>query len=286
MIRRLLLGGVFLSLCIPSVAEAITIAPTKQTVVLTPEQTSQVQLFVVNDENTQQQYTPEIDAFQPDSRGEFPVFGQHDEAERWFSVSPDSLTLAPGERGTFTFDVIAPAGSEPGVHYIALFAAQAAPEGSQVAVATRAGSLVYLYVEGDIVEQLLLEQFDTNTSWTRTPSIDLFLQTENVGNIHVIPTGEVVVKNWKDKVLQRAAINESGKKVLANSRWQESATLSLDRKQAIGKNRVQLFVQYGLADKALVGETVFWYLPTWALVTGTAILLFILAMIRSLFRRR
>lgn len=260
--------------------QAMVVAPTRQTIVVNQGNSSQVTVFVVNDEGNTRSYVPEIDAFTAADDGLTPLFGQADVAKQWITVRPQQLTLAPKEQGSFTFTVTVPEQEVPGVHYLGLFAKQQAAEG-QVAFASRAGSLLYLYVAGDITEELQMQQFGLTHSWVRQKSMVFFLQAKNVGNIHVIPRGEMIIRNMKDTIISTTAINTEGKKVLANDTWKNEYAVDLPRFRSLGKNRAQVVLYYGFGEKLVTNEFTFWYIPAWlvavlALVITSGIGLFVI----------
>lgn len=257
----------------PSATQALLVAPARQTVVIQPGTSAMLELFVVNDQEQVNQYIPELDAFIADEDARTPIFGQADPAKRWVTIEPSQLELAPGEQGVFTFEVAVPENTPPMPHYFALFAKQQAPSG-EVAFASRAGSLAYVYVAGDVHEELQLQEFSVENNILFRKEQSIFLQSKNIGNIHVIPRGEIVIKNSRDKVVNRIPINTEEKKILANNTWQAKYALSFTNTHFsyIGKNRAQLFIQYGFEENILVDEISFWYIPLWILIPGILII--------------
>ncbi len=274
------IAGVFL-FGFPQALFALTLGPSKQTIVVDQGQTATANIFVLNDGETPQTYIGEVDAFVASADGVTPVFGQTDEAKKWISIQPATLSLDPGEKGIMTFSISIPQGTAPGAHYLGLFARQQAAEG-QVGIASRAGSLLFLYVSGAIEEELQLQELSVEGNFF-SKERKLFVQTKNLGNIHIIPKGTVSIKNMSQTSLFQRELNPHTKSVYVGQTWKFQEDMVLPSVRAIGKNSADLQVHYGVSEKIITGQVSFWYIPLWLFYTVGAM---IIAVSIFFFRRR
>ena len=82
----------------------------------------------------------------------------------WIHVdSSDSITLAKGETREVPFTVTAPAKSEPGGHYGAIFFSLGAPNQAQLSAVPRIGCLVLVNVPGNVTVHGDFKSFSVGT---------------------------------------------------------------------------------------------------------------------------
>ncbi|PIT86277.1 MAG: hypothetical protein COU33_04090 [Candidatus Magasanikbacteria bacterium CG10_big_fil_rev_8_21_14_0_10_43_6] len=254
-----------------SSAHALTIAPLRQTAVVEAGEDMTISLFVINETDTPFVVTPEVDAFVIDEQTGVALFGQPDIAKQWVTPVEKRIALQPGEHGQFQFIVHPPVGTLPGAHYLGLFAKSSAGDG-QVGVGSRVGSLFFLHVAGDVTELLVQKDFSFNTKsiWQRTR--DVYIDISNEGNIHVVPTGKIVVHNWRGKTISEIPLNTKEEKILAGGRFKRTFSFPSLSIFDIGKVEATLHMQYGLTNQLFTRSISFWYVPLGSMV-GVFILL-------------
>lgn len=243
---------------------AITLSPTKQTVIMKPGKSELIKFEIKNDSETTKVMIPELEGFKIDEKTGRPIFGQRDDAISWITPAKNEIILKPGGKGSFTFSVRVPPDAITSGHYIALFAKEK-NIGGQIAVSPRVGSLLFLYTEGKINEDLYLISFDYKKN--KKDSVKLFLDLKNTGNIHLVPEGEITIRNWSKKILTKLNINELNRKVLPNGLW--SGEYSIPLKYGIsdtGLLYAEVDIQYGLTKQKIGATTSFWYFPIDALI--------------------
>lgn len=258
----------FLMICffVPTHAGALTIAPLRQTAVVDPGDATTIPVFVVNDSDEAVTVAPEIDGFDIDSASGTPRFGVADAAKSWVTPAHSDLTLAPGETGQMTFVVSIPKDAIPGAHYLALFARSAPAEG-QIGVASRVGMLLFLHVAGEVKEVGELRDFSAGTYWYKSRPFQLFVDIGNTGNIHVVPSGTITLRNWRDTVVAEQNINEVGDKILAGGRWQRAFNMTAPI-TSIGKIKARISIFYGATEQVMTDEIEFYYVPLWVVYGG------------------
>ncbi|OGH73349.1 MAG: hypothetical protein A3C90_03125 [Candidatus Magasanikbacteria bacterium RIFCSPHIGHO2_02_FULL_51_14] len=256
----------------PSATNAVTIAPVRQAAVIDPGSLRTVEVRVTNDENETRVFVPEVEAFTIDERTGRALFGADDDAVSWIEANPASLTLAPGREGAFSFTIVVPVDAEPRSHYLGLFVTEKPKEG-QVAVGSRAGSLLFLHVAGPVYEDLSVEAFSVLKKWNIGEAPRLFLRLENNGTIHLIPRGEIIVSIVGGKEIVRFPINADERKVLPGGVWEETFTLDEGMfGNAFGPVRADIEITFGISEKTIGDSILLWYFPRWAMSLFAALL--------------
>ncbi|MFH2063558.1 MAG: hypothetical protein ABIJ46_05450 [bacterium] len=229
----------------------------------------------------------------------------------WISVDTTKIELAPGERYNLPFSINVPENNpRPGGHYGAIILASSPPVQGNVAVgiSSKLASIILVRIAGDVKEIGSIAEFGfTNPkSWYNYPPIEMFLRFENAGNVHLRPTGNLIITNWYGHRVANIELNSEFKSVLPLSVrrfdlvWGDESNSDglsqLDREIrnfAIGKYTVRLIVNYGTSNQILTAERVFYVWP-WRLmlIGGLGFVLALMVLIwikrtydRSLIRR-
>ncbi len=269
----------------PTRAQAVSVSPLRQTVVIDPGERQIVEMEVVNADGQEKTVVFEADAFTLDADGR-PVFGQDDEAVVWVTPEIQSIELAPGGRETARFIIAVPAEAEPMSHYLALFAAELPGLGG-VGIGTRVGSLLFLHVGGTATESLEIEDFSYPAGWVRDTSAAYQLTLKNTGTIHVIPAGTIRVSNWWGETIAEIPVNAAGRKMLPYTSWREAWSLPPINVVNAGPLRTDVRLTYGVTGQSL---TFFgrggWFVPPGAIALVLGMIFVFLLSIVSLVRRR
>ena len=256
-------------LFLPTAASAIAVSPSRQTIVVAPGSKTTVEITVINDENENITVFPEIQSFEIDEQtGETHIVDVTDQIE-WFHVEEETKTLEPEEETKFQIQITPPQQTEPGAYYVALFAKKQG-DGGQISVGTRVGSLLFLYIEGKIHEQVTTEIFSTETNWFINDTLPLTLKYKNQGNIHSIPTGNIILTDRKGNEIQKEEINKEQTKVLAGGSWEREFIFSHIGIKYIGPLYVQANMNYGIEQKTVHNVIKIWYIPK-MIITGVII---------------
>ncbi|MBT4941867.1 MAG: hypothetical protein HOL80_02930 [Candidatus Magasanikbacteria bacterium] len=255
----------FSSLCavlffVPVVVSAIEIGPVRQTVVVEPGTQKKIYITIKNTQDYPLRIRLGADAFSVDSVTGAAVFGAKDVARDWVSAEEKYISLLPSQEQRIPFDLHVPANALPGAHYLGLFAQEKPGEG-QVGVSARVGSLFFLHVAGEVHEELLEEDFSSSKVLIFNTNVGSRVQVKNIGDIHVVPQGEIRIINRKDEVVGTVLLNTEQQNVYPNQAWYRYVSFdSLSYKDA-GPIRIQYTIHYGIANKVASGEVVVWYLP-------------------------
>lgn len=239
--------------------KAISLAPAKQTIIVKPGKSEIASIEITNNSGSEKVFTPEIDAFKIDEKAGIPVFGQRDSALSWIVPIKKEIAVKPGKKGILSFVISAPKNAEPIGHYIALFAKEKT-QAVQMPVGNRVGSLLFLYIEGKMEEKLAIISFSPQKIVTDKKT-KIFLVLKNLGNIHVIPEGEIVVNNWIDRQIARIKINELNRKILPNGSWSAEYEIPLYPSFFnIGPLKAKASIRYGLTRQSIDISAPFWRL--------------------------
>ncbi|PJA89719.1 MAG: hypothetical protein CO137_02815 [Candidatus Magasanikbacteria bacterium CG_4_9_14_3_um_filter_32_9] len=283
------LVGVFLLFDFSNVF-AFSVSPLKQTMIVAPGSEVEFSIEIINDSPEVKSFLQEVDGFEINSETGIANFGNFSDAQNWTKVGSSKLTLQPNEKGEFKFLFDVPESAQPGAYYLGLFAKEV-NAGGQVSLSSRVGSLLFLYVEGEVREDLVRTNFSASKKVFFSQEFEIALGLENKGTIHVSPRGQVVFKNILGQEVDKVYINLDQRKVLPRGIWQETLKIETNDPRAIGPIKAELTVVYGLTQNQISDITSFWYFPEWSLyIVGAFVILLIMIVIgirvvRSRFRR-
>lgn len=215
----------------------------------------------------------------------------------WVSVPAEPIIVPPGSSAEVPFTVNIPRGASPGGHYAAILVGTQPPQvasgGASVAVSTLVSSLLFVRIEGDVVERGRIREFRTERELYQKSEALFSLRFENTGNTHLLPRGLITIYNMWGKERGVLPINESSSfgNVLPQSirkfefSWQGDMTVS-----DIGRYSAVATLSYGDGGKQSASATTyFWVVPIVpvASVLGSilAFILILIWLIRRYIRR-
>lgn len=246
---------------------------------------SSVEFFDVDEE------TGEIFYPLPDEQGSF---------LEWFEISEDSIVVLPKQVMIVPFEVSVPVNAAPGGYYGVIFWQTAAEPGQEalVGISGKVGTLVFLKIKGDLVEQGEAVEFKAESAgrYFFNLPIDFKISFLNSGNIHLQPRGTVEFKNWlgQTEILQ---VNAEKRFVLPGKTrqfelvWGDSYNRGdiwrnfwRDLKNeadhlAFGRIKATLRLAYGAEEeKEIIKYLDFWFIPKNLLIfsAGVIVILVIL----------
>lgn len=205
-------------------------------------------------------------------------------AASWLHLSQTELVIPAQEQETITVQLIVPPQAEPGGKYASIMFEQVLQGGnsglrdSQVQVATRMSSLVFLTVSGDVVEagQVLAAnpngQCSNVVCGLSAPSfvdkgpVNFQFIFSNTGNVHVRPRGYIRITQFGREV---AKLTVDDRAVLPSS--QRRFEVQWQRSLLAGPYQAELHLTYGSNNYTLTESANLWALP-WQGVLLVAIL--------------
>lgn len=298
-----------LVLAVPAVSHALTISPPVIEANIDPgSEIVQVIKIVNTDSEPQIFYLSAADFTASGEKGEPKILtseetpsGYTHGLSGWLKFSDNEIFLPALEKAEIKVTIRVPATAEPGGHYGAVFFESKPPEVTgkvNVGVVSKIGTLMLVRVSGDVKEQGLIANFNTQPPKSRFDHrpINFITRFENQGNVHLKPQGQVDIYNTLGRLVGTLAVNENGGNVLPQSTrlfeadwatskaavplagnfvlrfWQELQ----NEKQgfALGKYTAYLSLHYGVNNKAVTSSREFWIFP-WRLILITLIILII-----------
>ncbi len=276
--------------------EGLTISPPLFELTINPGQTTDQTIKITNPTEKLMEVYPLMMNFRAKGEGGEPDFYSANDQEanfslaHWIKYSQTKLALTPEQVVNFNYQIQVPKDAEPGGHYGVVFFATEPPEleedVSKVAIASMIGSLVLIKVPGDIIEEGNLEEF-TSKKFYFKPPVNFIIKIANSGNVHFKPQGEITIKNWQGKVLDKVVVNETKGNVLPESirkfeeQWAQSSPFW---KTPIGKFSADLKIVYGDSEKTFTDKLVFWIIPWW--IIGAAIVIIVVIIGLIVWRRK
>lgn len=210
----------------------------------------------------------------------------------WIDITNEGIDFLPREEKDITFKINVPAETGPGGYYGAIYFGTKPPQlniegedkGAGMAIGQQTGSLILLQVSGDVIEESLIREFSTDKTFYSTPfEVKFLIRIENLGNVHVKPLGNMVVKNMFGKEIAGIVINESGGNVLPNSirRFSEiwNGTNGFGKYTAeIGLSYGTSASQGGVGKKSMFSIVTFWIIPWKIIIPAGLSIVFLIAL--------
>jgi hypothetical protein len=213
----------------------------------------------------------------------------------WMTVPAESIVIPKESSVALPVSIRVPADAAPGGHYAAIMVGTRPPErdGSlRITTSQIITSLFFVRIAGDVVEHGEVRTFRGVHYVTGKPEMAFELRFENKGNVHLLPRGEIVIKNMWGKERGIIPINQDGNfgNVLPESirqfdfSWTGEASMF-----DIGRYKAELTLGYGTEEKKFTTRaTAFWVIPVKPLlifvVSIVAIVWFVTRSVRAYIR--
>ncbi len=293
-----LLITLFVFLGLAKAVEATTIFSPILEMEVEPGQKQSGLVKVYNETNQDLYLTASIESFVAGNESGQPIYIPLDQQKSflsWFTLAQKEITLKPRQVALIPFTVLVPAEAVPGGYYAVIFWQTAPSQKGQVGIASKVGTLAFLKVKGEVVEQGELLEFKTkpDRNYFFSLPVNFLIRFENLGNVHLKPTGEIKLTNWlgQTKIL---AVNNQQRNVLPHSIrqfeiiWGQSSgnwfgrflpTLEEEIKNfTLGKYQATLTLNYGLdKPQTITSQLDFWFIPYHLIIAlGAVIFIFII----------
>jgi hypothetical protein len=203
---------------------------------------------------------------------------------RWMTFEPSKNSVPAGQEGIINFTIRIPKDGEPGGHYGSILVTRpgvSTPGGA--AVNSTVASLILLRVTGATTEKLTLESFNPENGYQQRGPVNFNMRFKNEGNVHVAPTGTIVISNIFGKKVKEIPLTPTN--VLPDASRVIKATW--DETGMVGRYTASLVVSYGQSKQSIAASTSFIVFPVWLMVTIIVliILLYLLIKNRKNFKR-
>jgi len=213
----------------------------------------------------------------------------------WIKITGEPIQLGPKEEKEISFQIKIPQDASPGGYYGAIVAATTPPQvkeegrekGAIIGIAQQTASLVLLQIAGPVEEKAMVREFSTEKDfYFQIPfEVKFISRIQNLGNVHIKPSGIIEIKNYLGKVIETIPVNQDGANVLPKTIRRFENPWKKDI--GFGKYTASLTLTYGTPPdrggqgiKSLYAQTSFWILPLKiVLPVGIAILIFVIIFI-------
>jgi len=194
------------------------------------------------------------------------------DASQWFTIDEPDFILQPDQTRTVQGTIKPPTNASPGGHYATIFFQPLVPQEalspSTAYVSARVGALAFLIVRGDIVQKASLEGGLRAPSMTRHGPVDFAFTVHNAGNVHLMPSGKLVVYDWHGKQVDTLTI--PARIVLPDASKEYS--LHWQPPSPLGKYHAMLSLSYSTERTGLSAGVSVWVVPWLELLVGTILL--------------
>jgi len=203
----------------------------------------------------------------------------------WIKLDDKTFTLKPFESREVPFVIVVPTGAQPGGHYAAISVGTQPPKaevgGTNIKISSSIASLIFLRVKGDVTEKGIVREFSTTQEFYQDANVNFVVRFENKGNTHILPQGEIRVKNIFGSVSDPIKINQQTEfgNVLPNDirRWEFKWNAG-DNWWNMGRYRADLMLTYGEQSKETAGQYFYFWIIKWkplAIIIGSLLFLVI-----------
>jgi len=209
-----------------------------------------------------------------------PESSQKFSAASWISISPKNFKIEKNTKMRLNVYIFVPPNAAPGGHYAAILLKPKNNSLSQeTSVETRLGSLLYLSVSGEIIENLNAEIL--NQKFYEYGPAETTIKIKNLGNIHVKPFGKIILSDIFGRIIEANEIPTNNIFPESERDYKEL----LGTKLMMGRYKVSFEGTYG-NGKNLRAEKTFWVLPWKLLMIGTFSLLLVFFSLRYVQKMR
>jgi hypothetical protein len=238
---------------------------------LDPGQTAQSQITLTNRTGEESDFLVTVEDFQGSKNESDVSFDFLDKEKSMFSLrdylKPEVMEfeLKHGEQIKLPVTIEIPKNSRPGGLYGAVIISKKNSEEltegkdvtSNIKIISRLAALFYIRVRGEVREEGSLKDFSSDKYFYERGPINLKIDFENRGNIHLKPSGRIDFFNILDEKVGEIGVESFF--VLPESIRQKQ--VSYGKSLMIGKYRADLTLEDGYGNKKENRSVVFWVIP-------------------------
>jgi len=296
------------SLVVPAASNAITISPPIVELDLNKGDVVSQSIKLLNDSDVAQTYYLAVQRFIAAPSGDgTPEFIEETASlglASWMILPYDNIKVEAKATTEIPLMIKIPANAPPGGHYAALFVGTEKPqaEGSQVGLTQRIGTLFLVRIAGNVKEAAAITQFSTDKKSYSSLPVEFTTTIANLGNVHIKPKGNIVIRNMVGRKAAVLPINPKGGNILPDSdrtftsSWTKSyedmakgggfwAKYKEQRDNfAFGKYTAEVTAVYG-SNKVAKATTSFWVFPIYVIVVQLIFWIIIILLIIFGFKK-
>jgi hypothetical protein len=283
----------FSSMVIAQEALSLTVKPVRvgddKSLLLIPGEKKQIQVKVENNSQLDLQIESQVFDFIVDQDGTTPIPVTEEQDGRWslaswITLAPASNFLQAGGSATVNALIEVPEDALPGGRYAMILHS---PDIGQVenqsgaGIAQRAGTLVYVIIDGLINELAYINLFKTPSFLEKGP-VPLEIKIRNESDIHITPSPQIKIFNFFGKEIDSFSLDQ--KNVFPFTERDFSDVWQ--RKWGFGPYTLRLEATYGLQGQVASAETVVWMIPVTIIIIVLISILIIVAVVLALKKKK
>ncbi|MEA3355660.1 MAG: Fn3-like domain-containing protein [Patescibacteria group bacterium] len=196
----------------------------------------------------------------------------------WLTTTPPTISIQPNQSSIITLQINIPQNALPGGHYAMVTYEPVNPnkiDSTGSAIASRVGTLIYLKVQGDITEAAYLKDLSVKKKWFEYGPIDINLEIENLGDIHLKPTGTFTITNLFNQPILEKKLEEVNIFPFAS----RTHKFQMPKKYYFGRFQAKLQANAGTSALPITGLIYFWVVPYKEISITLAAILIIIVLI-------
>lgn len=156
----------------------------------------------------------------------------------WIKLKAAKSSLAPYSASDLNYTIAVPANAKPGGYYAVFFAeTESKVAGSGVTTQKRVGTVVYIKVAGDVVEQGQVASWQV--PWLQEPNLTQVVRIENSGSVHFAATIKTTIKD----LLGNTKLSYTQKRTILPEKTRK-VVIAWEKTPAIGIFKVEGSVQF------------------------------------------
>lgn len=191
-------------------------------------------------------------------------------AASWVAVSPSSFTIPAGKTQILNYYLQVPIDARPGGHYAGIvYEPQEllGVKGTGTGVQTHLGTLYYVTVSGQIVENATVKKFAPEHTFLEYGPATILTQIHNSSDTHIRPTGFVNVKN----LIGQTIFSEKFEEHNIFPEASRDFTTKIGKKLMFGLYTVELKTTYGANNNLTLFASTHFIVFPWKIATVVAL---------------
>ncbi len=176
------------------------------------------------------------------------------DSSSWITLNPADFILQPGEHKEIEVMILPDKHAEPGGHYATIYFQPLVPESvlssDSTFLSSRVGVLAFFVVKGDIKENAEISNVKYPRFVYKNP-INFDIVLKNTGNVHILPVGELKLKN----ILTGAIDSVEIKPNVVLPETEKTSEYLVSPKMPFGIYDASIFLQYG-SDRRILNYDV------------------------------
>ena len=204
----------------------------------------------------------------------------------WIAVTPNTFTVPASTTKEINYYLQVPLDAAPGGRYAAAIYEPIdiiQVEGTGAGVNTQLGSLFYITVAGPVTENAEVVSFTVPT-FSEYPPVTIATEIKNNSDIHVKPTGNIVIKNMFGQEISRQDF--SGGNIFPETSLLYANQFFSDSNFKIGRYTAELSAVYGQNNNLPLTAVVSFIIFPWKIALAITLVIAIAIVFFFLLKRK